>query len=273
MYGAFVSEWVKLRRRNMLLWGFGGGLFFPVLGTIFTIERAVKSYNLQCARHGVQNCIQHVRGHVLIAVLEQPNGLVHGVVDVASLIGIVALILFAAAFATEYSQGTLRNLLVREPRRVRLLTGKYLALVSFIAIVVLVAVGVAVAVAFILAPGKGISTSAWTSSTGISDLAQAVLHAFLAATIYGLFGAGLGVLLRSPGVAIGVAIAWVIPIEAIIVNAIWSGGDRWLPGQLLDALSHGGNDSTSYSHALLILVIYAVLVAAGTLTLFSRRDA
>src|SRR5476649_897379 len=100
MWGAFVSEWVKLRRRNMLLWGFGGGLLFPLLATIFTIERAVKTYNIQCARAGVQNCVQHLRGRVLISVLEQPNGLVHGVVDVSSLIGIVALILFAAAFAT-----------------------------------------------------------------------------------------------------------------------------------------------------------------------------
>jgi ABC-2 type transport system permease protein len=271
MWGAYLSEWVKLRRRSMLLWGFGGGLFFPVLATIFTIERAVKSF--QCGAGGLRNCVQHLRGHVLIAVLEQPNGLVHGVVDVSSLIGIVSLILFAAAFATEYSQGTLRNLLVREPRRLRLLSGKYLALVVFIAIVVLIAVGAAVAVAFILAPGKGISTAAWTSNTGLSDLGQAVLHAFLAAAIYGLFGAALGVILRSPGVAIGVAIAWIIPIEAIIVGAIWSTGDRWLPGQLLDALAHGGNSDSSYSHSLVILALYSVLVAAGTLTLFSRRDA
>lgn len=262
MWGAYASEWVKLRRRSMLLWGFGGGLFFPVLATIFTIERATKT--LEISRHGVR---------VTIAALEQPTGLVHGVVDVSSLIGIVALCLFAAAFATEYSQGTLRNLLVREPRRMMLLSGKFLALVTFIAIVVIVAVGVAVAVAFALAPGKGISTAAWTSSTGVSDLGQAVLHAFLAATIYGVFGAALGVILRSPGLSIGVAIAWIIPIEAIIVGAIWSNGDRWLPGQLLDALAHGGNSNSSYSHALVILTIYAVIVAAGTLVLFNRRDA
>jgi len=263
MWGAFLSETIKLRRRSMLLWGFGGGLFFPLLATIFTIERATKT--LEFNPHG------GVR--VTIAALEQPTGLVHGVVDVSSLIGIVSLCLFAAAFAVEYSQGTLRNLLVREPRRSQLLTGKFLALVVFIAIIVIVAVGVSVAVAFILAPGKGISTAAWTSSTGISDLLHAVLHAFLAAAIYGLFGAALGVILRSPGVAIGVAVAWVIPIEAIIVGAIWSNGDRWLPGQLLDALAHHGNSNSSYLHALVVLVIYAVIVATGTLLLFNRRDA
>ena len=140
MWGAYSSEWVKLQRRSMLGWGFGGGLFFPVLATIFTIERATKT--LVIGPHG------GVR--VTIAALEQPTGLVHGVVDVSSLIGIVSLCIFAGAFATEYSQGTLRNLLVREPRRTQLLSGKFLALVTFIAIVVIVAVGVAVAVAFAL---------------------------------------------------------------------------------------------------------------------------
>jgi hypothetical protein len=33
MLGAFSSEWVKLRRRSMLLWGFGGGLLFTVFAT------------------------------------------------------------------------------------------------------------------------------------------------------------------------------------------------------------------------------------------------
>jgi hypothetical protein len=138
---------------------------------------------------------------------------------------------------------------------------------------VIVAVGVSVAVAFALAPGKGISTSAWTSSTGLTDMGQAVLHAVLAAAIYGLFGAALGVLLRSPGLSIGIGIAWVIPIEAIIVGAIWSNGSNWLPGRLLAALAHGGNSDSTYSHALLMLVIYSLVVAAGTVTLFRRRDA
>jgi hypothetical protein len=33
MLGAFSSEWVKLQRRSMLLWGFGGGLLFTVFAT------------------------------------------------------------------------------------------------------------------------------------------------------------------------------------------------------------------------------------------------
>jgi ABC-type transport system involved in multi-copper enzyme maturation permease subunit len=262
MLGAFSSEWVKLRRRSMLAWGLGGGLLFTVLATVFTIERATR-FLTPGLHHGPR---------VTFAELEQPNGLVHGIVDISNLVGIVALCLFAGAVATEYSQGTLRNLLVRQPRRAQLLSGKFLALAAFILIAVALSIVVASALAFALAPGKGIDTSAWTSSTGISDFFAALFHVYLACVGYGLFGTALAVILRSPAVAIALGVAWVLPIEAIIVGAIWSGGDRWLPGQLLSALAHGGTSDASYSHALVVLLVYAALTAAGTLLLFARRD-
>jgi ABC-2 type transport system permease protein len=264
MLGAFSSEWVKLRRRGVLLWGLGGGLLFTVLATVFTIERAVNTLAPGFHGHGFR---------VTIAQLSQPDGLVHGVVDVSNLVGIVALCLFAGATASEYSQGTLRNLLIRQPRRAELLSGKFLALALFIGIAVLLAIAVASGVAFALAPGKGIDTATWTSSTGLSDLWHSILHVYLACVGYGILGTALAVVLRSPGVAIALGVAWVLPIEAIITNAIWSNGDRWLPGQLLSALAHGGNSSSSYAHALVTLAIYAAIVAAGALMLFQRQDA
>jgi ABC-2 type transport system permease protein len=263
MFGAFSSEFVKLRRRSMLLWGFGGGLLFTVLATVFTIERATKTLSPDFHGHGFR---------ITVAQLSRPDGLVHGVVDVSNLVGIVALCLFAGAVATEYSQGTLRNLLVRQPRRAQLLTGKFLALAVFIGVVVVLAIAVAAAVALALAPGKGIHTSAWTSSTGLNDLVQSILHVWLSCIGYGILGTALAILLRSPAVAIALGVAYVLPGEAII-NARWDNGDRWLPGQLLSALAHGGTSSASYAHALVTLSAYAVVVATGTLVLFARRDA
>ena len=264
MRGAFASEWVKIRRRSMLLWGLGGGLFFALAATIATIERAVRSSNPFVFRHGIR---------VTFAELEAPDGLVHGVVDVSTLSGIVALCVFAGAFASEYSQGTLRNLLVREPRRMRLLSGKFLALAVFIGIAVVLEIVVSCAAAFALAPTRGISTSAWTSGTGINDLLQATFHVYLASIGYGVVGTALGVLLRSPGVAIGLAVAYVLPVEAIVVGVIWSNGDRWLPGQLLSALAHGGTSDASYGHVLVTLAVYVTVIATATLVLFRRRDA
>ncbi len=262
MLGAFSSEWVKLRRKSMLLWGIGGTLFFTVLATLFTFERAVKVLEPGFHGHGFR---------VTVAELSQPNGLVHGIVDVSNLVGIVALALFAGATATEYSLGTLRNLLVRQPRRIKLLCGKFLALALFVLLAILLAFIVASVVAFAVGPGKGVDTSAWTSSAGLKDTSQALFHIYIAALGYGVLGTALAVILRSPAVAITIGVAYALPGEAII-NALWDNGDRWLPGQLLSAVAHGGTSSTSYSRALLIVVIYAALAAVGTLMLFRRRD-
>jgi ABC-type transport system involved in multi-copper enzyme maturation permease subunit len=171
MVGAFRSEWVKLRRRAVLLWGLGGGLFFTAVATVFTIERAVRTLTPGDHGHGVR---------ITIAELSRADGLVHGFVDSSTLIGIVALCLFAGATASEYSQGTMSNLLVRQPRRAQLLIGKYLALAAFIVIAVVLAIVLAAVLGFILAPGKGVSTSAWTTSAGLNDLVQSFLHVVLA---------------------------------------------------------------------------------------------
>jgi ABC-2 type transport system permease protein len=164
------------------------------------------------------------------------------------------------------------QLLVLEPRRAQLLSGKFLALALFFAIAIVLAVAVAAGVAFALGPSKGITTSAWTTNTGLGDLGQTILHIYLASIGYGVLGTALAIVLRSPALAIAIGVAYALPGEAII-NRLWNSGDRWLPSQLLSALAHGGTSTTSYTHALITLSIYGAIVAAGTLVLFQRRDA
>lgn len=262
MIGAFSSEWVKLRRRSMLVWGLGGMVFFSAFATFFTFNRAVKVIEPGFHGHGFR---------VTVAELSQPNGLVHGIVDVSTLFGIVGLALFAGATATEYSQGTLRNLLVRQPGRVKLLSGKFLALAVFSLAALILAFAAGAAIAFAVGPGKGVDTAAWTTSAGLNDIFQALLHVYLTILAFGLIGTALAVIFRSPAIAIGLGVAYALPGEAII-NALWDNGDRWLPVQLLDAVAHGGNSSTSYSRALLLILLYSAVIAGGTLILFSRRD-
>jgi ABC-type transport system involved in multi-copper enzyme maturation permease subunit len=151
------------------------------------------------------------------------------------------------------------------------LSGKFLALALFFGFAVLLAIAVAAGVAFALGPSKGINTSAWASSAGLTDLGQSILHLYLASLGYGVLGTALAVLLRSPAVAIALGVAYALPGDAII-SRLWDNGDQWLPGQLLSALANGGTNSVSYSHALVTLIAYAVVAAVGTLLLFRRRD-
>ena len=59
-------------------------------------------------------------------------GLITVVGQARSFVIVVSLIMVTVNLAAEWSQGTWRNLLVREPRRLRLLAGKMLALMLFV---------------------------------------------------------------------------------------------------------------------------------------------
>jgi ABC-type spermidine/putrescine transport system permease subunit II len=64
-------------------------------------------------------------------------------------------------------------------------------------------------------------------------------------------------------------LAVIAAVGEAIINRLWSEGDRWLPGQLLSALAHGGTPGTSYGHALITLVAAA---AVATVWAFQHRD-
>jgi ABC-2 type transport system permease protein len=257
--GAFTSELLKLRRRGLLLGGVGLLLLFTGFFTVMGIERA--------SVHPTE----HRGFRISIAQLEKPDGLVHGISAAGTLMGIVMLGIFAAAFGTEYTTGALRNLLVREPRRVRFLTGKYAALVVFGILVILLACAVSIALTLALAPSKGIDTSAWHSSTGLADTWRAIWHLVLSSLGYATLGAALAVIFRSPVVAIGIGVVWLLPIE-LILNGLWSNGQYWLPGQLLQNLNSGGSASVTLARTAITLIAYWLVVAGGTAVLFARRD-
>ncbi len=262
MARSYASEWLKLRRPLLLAWGLGAGLGCTVLATVFTIEEAGQSLAHGSGRLGLK---------ATIAELSQSQGIAHGLVGVSNLLGVIGLCLFAGAFATEFSQGTLRNLLVRQPRRVALLSGKFLAIATFLALAVVLAGAVSALAGLALGPGKGIHTAAWLSTGGANDLGQALLHVYLAALGYGVMGAALAVTFRSPPVAIAIGVAYALPGEAIMIS-IWEDGERWLPASLLSTLAQGGTSTVSYSHALLMTAIYASVACVLTMLLFARRD-
>ena len=257
--GVFVSELMKLRRPVLLLGGGAVLLGFIALVTVLGLERVTSGSLGQFLRP------------IVLAELSQPGGLVLGLKRGGPLMGIVVLGIFAAAFGAEYSTGMLRNLLVREPRRLEFLAGKYLALLLFGAAVVLAAAIVSIGVAFAIAPSRGIATGAWTSEAGIAAVWSAIWHLIIAALGFGTLGAALAVILRSPVAALAVGVAWVLPAEAILAAA-WADGQYWLPGQLLQNLAAGGSASVPIGRTLITLGVYWVIVCVGTSVLFVRRD-
>ncbi|HXY44402.1 MAG TPA: ABC transporter permease [Acidimicrobiales bacterium] len=259
---AFRSEWVKLRRPSLLLSLYGAIAGVAILITILTF--ALAGHHFRGGGGGR-------RAAVTLAQLAQPDALGKAFSDFASLLGIISLAVAGAQMASEYSVGTLRNLLIRQPRRLVLWTGKFIAVLTFSALAVLLACIVGTITAVVMAHVRGVSTSAWTSSTGLTDSLKAFGEVTLAVCGYTTLGMVVGNLLRSPGAAIAVGLVYILPFE-LILSATVNGSDRWLPGQLLSAVSAGGTSDISLHTAIIRAMAYMVVLAGGTAVLFVRRD-
>ena len=254
MYRAFKSELLKLRRPTMLLGSFGVMVALAVLGVIITISRAGSGPEA-----------------VSIASLSAPDGFATGMQRASELLGIVALGVVAVAVAQDYSTGLLRSMLVREPRRLRLLAGKLIADIGYTVVAVLVGLAVAFGVALAIAPSKGIDTSAWLHSGLTTTLAQFGAEGLLALG-FGVFGAVLAIVFRNPATAVIVGFAWSLPIEGLL-GRTWNSLEQWLPVHQLDVIAaRGHGPDYSLATALLLASGFVAAGIAASATLFHRSD-
>jgi len=256
MMRAYRSEWLKIWRPAMLLGGAGPMIGFAALAIVLMLRR------LNNGRGG--------EGLTTVA-LSTSDGFALLMTITVTFVGVIALAICAVAVGQEYSHGTWRNLLVRQPHRLQLLAGKGLALATFIAITALLADGAALAAAALLAPGHGVSTTAWFSSAGTQSLLSNGGNMIVSTLAWGAVGAVLAVVLRSTAAAIAGGLAYALVAERLLVS-VWPEGQTWLPGQVIDAIARGGTVAITYSSALLLLGLYLVVALAIAGALFWRRD-
>jgi ABC-2 type transport system permease protein len=253
---SFRSEWRKLRRPT-LLWSTIGGL--AAAASLFVVLLFVQSRT-----HGGG-------GVPSLEALARPDGLMVGVGRASILLGVVAFGIAASQIAQEYSLGTLRQLLVRQPRRTMLLSGKYLAVVSFLLVALIIASGAAFAVAVFAAHARHVPVGAWFSGAGIGDLLRGLGNLAIAVIGFSTLGFALGQFVRSAVFAVIIGFAWLLPIEGVIVRIIPSAA-RVLPGSVLGSLAEGGNVGVGYRVAFAVGAVYVVVAALAALVDFSRRD-
>lgn len=261
----FLAEWRKLRRPTLLLGS---------LGVVIGVTALVTSLLFLLIDSESGNADRGER--ITREMLALPTGLSIGFSSSAGLLGLVALCVFAAQTAQEYSYGTLRNLLVREPRRIRLLLGKYAAMAAFALLTVLVSAVTSIGLAFALANRADVSTELWTSGSARSSFMETLVNVVISTFGYGTIGMILGLILRSPISSISIGVGWLLVVESIISIA-WRPSGDWMPGSLLSIVASGGSpigvtDAPSYSQALLRVCAYLVISAAATGALFKRRD-
>jgi ABC-type transport system involved in multi-copper enzyme maturation permease subunit len=260
MINVIRAEMRKLRRPTLLLSTMAIVTLLTVLFTFLTFWRVGNPDG------------NGRRGEIVTAqFLSTPHGLVYGFNIVAFLLGIVALCIFASQTAQEYTYGTLRNLLVRQPARMKILGGKYISMVLFAILMVLLSLISSIAMAYALAGHAHVNTTSWTTSAGMTALATALGNVLMSVAGFGTVGMILGLLFRSPISAIASGVIWFLILENILAGLVTSTA-RWLPGQNLTNLTTGQNFTFSYQHSLIVSALYLVGSGAVVALLFKRRD-
>jgi len=254
IWAAFTSEWTKLKRKTLSLSTFLGLAAAASLFVILMFSQA-------SANGGI----------VTLHQLARPNGLVIGVARASMLLGVVAFGIAASQMASEYSLGTLRQLLVRQPRRASLLAGKMLGVITFLVLALCFAGVVAFVVALAAAHSRGVSTSAWFTGTGLGDLFRELGDLALATIGYSVLGLVIGLFVRSAVFAVIIGFAWLIAVENIITRIVPS-IQQWLPGASITAVASGGVEGVGYAHGMILSVVYVVVAVAAAMAVFLRGD-
>ncbi len=261
MMRAYHAEMTKLLRRKVLLITAIAAVVFGIGASAIVVNAAEPASTLS---RGASRALS-------IEALADAGGGTQIFRSAISFAGFFVLVVFVGWTAVEFSRGTMRTMLLRQPRRIQLLTGKVVALLTYAAVTLAGIEVVAWLTARLLAPGAGIDTSAWTSLDALRSAVTDYGAVLLWVTGYALLGTALAVVLRSVTVALAVGIAWFGPFEHIVQGS-WSGAGRVFPGLGLEAFAAGGTSDVSVAHAVIVTSIYVVVAAIVACTLFARRD-
>ena len=281
MRRAFRSEWVKLSRVGMLL-GTGGAMAGFVALANFGMFRVatLQAQRFQSGGGGAPGGRPGGGGGQggigFLRMIENPGGWLVGVGAATPLLGIVALVVFASNIGGEYKNATLRFLLAGEPRRLRLLAGKALALSSLVVAAVAATFVIGLLSSFAFGAMFDVESSRWLTSEGLAIAGRRLVNVSLACLGWGALGGVLAIALRTSAAAIGIGVGYLLVGEAIISRAIVAPvldtESAWFPGEVLRIFAAGGGPASSYVRAALVALVYVAAFAAGGTSLFSRRD-
>lgn len=257
----YRAELTKLLRRRVVLAALLVAVVFAVGSTAIVLS-AVKP---------AAETIPALRGFASIEALGDAGGGSQVFRMAIAFAGTFLFVVFVGVMAAEFGRGTIRTMLLQQPRRVRLLAGKVVAMLTFAAGFLAVIEGVTLITARVLGPGAGIVTGEWLTLAGARAALADYGAVLLWITGYAVIATLLAVLLRSVPLALGVGIAWFGPVEHLIQNA-WPEVGRWFPGLLLEAYAGGGTDVVGATRAIATVGAYAAVAAVLAAVVFSRRD-
>lgn len=259
MIRSIRAEMVKLARRKVLA---------VTAAVVAGFSVGASAVVLAAARPAAE--IRGGRG-VSLESLSGAGGAAEVFTTAVSFAGTFLFVVFVGAMASEFSRGTFRTSLLRQPGRVRLLAGRLVALLGFAAVALASVEALTWVAGRVFAPGQGVDTSGWTSAAAAREAVGAYASTLFWVTGYAVLGTALAVVVRSVPVAVGVGIFWAGPFEHILQDA-WSAAGRFFPGLLLEAFVAGGTETVSAGRAAATVAVYVSAAAALAAVTVARRD-
>lgn len=214
-----------------------------------------------------------------------PENMVANVLAVLSGIGgAVALILGALAVGSEYGWDTIKAILTQRPNRVKIFSGKLLAVGVVLAELALMSLMMGALGSYVVAALQDAPVE-WPS---FGELARGMGAGWLMMAAWAAMGAFLAVLFRGTALAIGLGLAYALILENLVFGLSFENesvekvGQGFLGRNSADlASSFGGApkgvpaqpfEAVEPAQATLILGAYVVVFVALSLLVFWRRD-
>ena len=259
MIAAFRAELVKVLRRRVLVITAATIAVFAA-GSAAVVLTAAEPAGARPSGRGVT-----------VASLSGAGGGTEVFTTAVSFAGTFLFVVFVGVVAVEFSRGTFRTMLMHQPRRVRLLTGKTAALLAFAAAVLALTEVLTWTAARLLAPSQDVATGRWSSADALGQALSDYGSVLFWVTGYAVLGTALAVIVRSVPIALAIGIAWAGPFEHLLQDA-WDPAGRVFPGLLLEAFVAGGTPEVTAARAFLTVAVYVSVAAAIAGTVFARRD-
>ena len=188
------------------------------------------------------------------------------------LTGVAAVLIGLVLSTAEYRHATILITRLGHPRPAGLVAAKAAA-------AALAAAGLALAVELVMIVGGGAvlagrGTDVQPLHHGIPAAAGVVT---LVAVLYAVAGVGIGELLRSPALAVGVVLGWALLVEGVLPVVLRAPGlGRWLPSGVTESaltlLWTGASPPLPAWTGLGMLAAYATILLAAGLVRSARTD-
>lgn len=247
-----------LRRRTLVIASLGAALFSAI--ATLTVFSSAQPAGVRSRRAGTT-----------LAALADHGGGTEAFAVGASFVGFFVFVTVIALIASEFSSGTFRALLLRDPHRLRVIVGKLAGVLLVAAGVVALAEASTLLLSFLVAPGQDVATANWLTVESLGAGIRDYLTVLGGVTGWAIFGTMLAVIFRAAPLALGVGFAWAGPFENIVVDS-WAAGYRYFPGQVLASLIQGGTSELGIGRAALTAVVYTGVAAAAAGSIVTRRD-